>query len=515
MATTPQNTEEDYYMNESFDDDVTVSDVEEDAEAEEDSDSPDDTDPDPETEFLYGNVSSTIETQSRSELTIKHFSLDNVRPTSLHLPSHPQPHARRQQIFGKNAVNGSGFSHKDLMKYESSSDDESQVVITKTFAEVNQSKEIDEETLSDRTLLPGSSGNITGIENFNESDAEIDEVEDNDVEDELAQQKEKDKNDDDDYEEYEEYEEDEDEEIVYDNEDMLCENSDEENGEDVELDQTAEQDHTDIVEDEKNAYKNMQNPDLIDVEDCGSEDETDDESTPRTTDDEMKFIPVQHVPRKQNSQPFPNLQRTPVVPADFEKIYGNLQPPLNLEVNGVKLDDQTIEEMGTMDSFNVKFLEQQMTQMSDMIMKAFRLSGGAPDNMAFEKLKQVTKIIKTQDEKELQMDEPESEAISDIDITSKLTSPCSDKVSNRKCRCPSISDINGQDTHSEHKSDSLMMEECGQGDGLRYSDSGHQLSNRIDCRVSSVTPTSFNSDSCGYHFDIRRPCSSASSEKFK
>lgn len=506
MTTTPQNTEEDYYMNESFDDDVTVSDVEEYAEALEDSDSPGDTDP--ETEFLFGNVSSTIETQSRSELTIKHFSLDKLRePASLHLPSHPQPHARRQRIFGKNPVSGSGFSHKNLTKYESSSsDDESQVVITKTVAEVNHSNKIDDDTLSDRTLLPGSSGYLTGMEHIDESDDEIDEVdvEDNDVEDEIAQEKEEDEN----------YEEDEeDEEIVYDNEDMLSERSDEEQGDDVELDQ---QDHTDIVEDNKNGNKNMQDQDLIDVEDCGSEDDSENEYTPRTTDDEMKFIPVQHVPRKQNSsQPFPNLQRTPVVPADFEKIYGDLQPPLNLEVNGVKLDDQPSEEMGTMDSFNVKFLEQQMTQMSDMIMKAFRLSGGAPDNMAFEKLAQVTKMMKTQDEKELQMDDLESESISGIDITSKLTSPRSDKVSSRKCRCPSISDINSQETQSEHKTDSLMMEECGQGDGLRYSHSGNQLSNRLDCRVSSVTPTSFNSDSCGYHFDIRRPRSSASSEKFK
>lgn len=502
MGSTPTNTEEDDYMNESFDDDEIVSDVEEEAEAEEldDSESPSDTDA--ETEFLFGNVSSTVATQ-KSELTIKHFSLDQViEPTSLQLPpSHPQPHARRQQIFGKSPGSGNGFAHKNLMKYESSSsEDESRVVFTKTFAEVNQSNVIDDETLSDRTIVPSSNEYLNEIEQIDEIDAAVEDTEVDEENDDVEYVEEEDEMMalEEDEVEVEGEDEDDDEEVVYDTEEMLSEKSEEE--------QTK-----------------MQKPCLIDVEDCDSE--TDDyfreeEAENECSDDEMKFIPVQHVPRKAKStQAFPNLQRTPVVPNDFEKIYGGIQPPFNLEISNldkdVKLDDQNGQELGSMDPFNVKFLEQQMTQMSEMIMKTFRLSGGAPDNMAFEKLAEATNMMKKQDKKQPQLDGQESESILGFDTTSKLTSPRSEKVANRKCRCPSISDINEQDTQSEHKSESLMTEECGQGDGLRYSHSGRQLSDRIDCRVSSVTPTSFTSDNCGYHFDIRRPRSSASSEKFK
>lgn len=508
MTATPENAEEDYYMDESFDDDATLSDVEEEAETEDFEDSGSASDSDVEAEFLRGNVSAAVD-ELRSELTIKHISLGHgTEPASFHLLSPPQPHARRQQIFGKVTGGGNSFSRQNLMKYESSSsEDESEVVITRTVAEVNQSKVIDDETLSDRTLVPSSNGYLTELEI---TDVENTEVEDNEIEDNEIE----------DTEEQDEMGEEE-EEVVYDNEG----NEDEEQDEDVQLGQLKEQDQTDIV-DEANGKQNYQDQGLIDVEDCGSE--TDDylseqeeeevhEFSPHSTDKEMDLIPVEHPQKKQNfSRRFPNLQKTPVLPKGFENIYGDLPPPLKLATDDLEseigLDDQDCEEMGPVDSFNVKFLEKQMTQMSEMIMKTFRLSGGAQNNIAFEQLAQATKMIKKHGKKQLQMEEQESEPISGIDVPSKQSSARSDKVSNRKCRCPSIADIPGL---SEESQDSLMMEECGQGDGLRYSQSDQPLSDRIDCRVSSVTPTSFNSDNCGYHFDIRRPASSTSSEKVK
>lgn len=512
MTATPENAEEDYYMDESFDDDGTLSDVEEEAETEELEDSGSASDSDVEAEFLRGNVSATVD-ELRSELTIKHISLgQSTKPTSLHLLSPPQPHARRQQIFGKVSGGANGFSRQNLMKYESSSsEDESQVVITRTVAEVNQSKVIDDETLSDRTLVPSSNGYLTELEitDVENTEVEDNEIEDNEIEDTEVQD------------EMGEEEEEEEEDVVYDNE----ENADEDQDEDVQLAQLKEQNQKHVV-DEANGKQKYQNQGLVDVEDCGSE--TDDylseqeeeelhELSPHSTDNEMDFIPVEHPEKKQSfSRRFPNLQKTPVLPEAFENIYGDLPPPLNLASDALEseigLDAQDCDEMSPVNSFNVKFLEKQMTQMSEMIMKTFRLSGGAQNNIAFEQLAQATKMIKQHGKKQLQIEEQESESISVVDMPSKQTSPRSDKVSNGKCRCPSSTDIPGL---SEESQDSLLMEECGQGDGLRYSQSDQPLSDRIDCRVSSVTPTSFNSDNCGYHFDIRRPRSSTSSEKVK
>ncbi|KAH8417449.1 hypothetical protein KR222_000046 [Zaprionus bogoriensis] len=491
MTEPPVNTEEDCYLDESFDDE-SLSEVEEEAEAEADDDdvleeSDSRSDSDVEAEFLRGN-----------------------------------PHARRHQMFGKSSGGGSGFPRKNLLQYaSSSSEDETQVVVTKTVAEVNQSKALstltDDETLSDRTLVPngGANGDLTELE--------VDEMEDTEVEDEMG---------------------DEEEEAVDDNDEVLSERSNEEqDDDDVKIVQREGYDqdiYLKSIHNNDNRKVKQQNQDLVDVEDCDSEtdaysgeDDEEPEGSPQNTDNdnEMEFVvPTINAQKKKHlPQNFQRLQRKPILPRAFENQQVNLPPLLELGTdtseNAGEIDDQDCEEIAPIDTFNVKFLEQQMTQMSEMIMKTFRLSGGAADNNALEQLAKATKLMKKQGKKVAEMGDVAPESMVDpMDALTKLKPQRSDVLlSNRKCRCPSDAGGTELELVPEQQPDpdqeldqesSYLMDECGQGDGLmRYPHMHQSLSERIDCRVSSVTPTSFNSDNCGYHFDIRRPRSSTSSEK--
>lgn len=223
-------------------------------------------------EFLSGNVSPP-----HQELTISEFSL-NPQPAS-----RPQPHARR--YLGARVVS----------YLSSSSDDESQVVITKTVAEVNQlSLRVDtppeDETPSVRTLMPGSAHSRVKDEDEaeDEDDDEGDGENDNDNEDE---------NDDEDA-EVEEIEEEE-EEIPGDEDDaqsdgsmgrQSADDSDEEEGTDVEVEQLEEDEPIVTAVCKKTVQKELPPPQndivsLVDASDnssehsvvtmCASGDETD------------------------------------------------------------------------------------------------------------------------------------------------------------------------------------------------------------------------------------------------
>ncbi|KAH8358970.1 hypothetical protein KR093_003617 [Drosophila rubida] len=463
MTAPPVNSDEDFYMDESFDEE-SLSEVEEEPEEdvqEEDSDSRSDSDV--EAEFLRGN-----------------------------------PHARRHQIFGKRSGGGSGFPREPLMQYNSSSEDEGQVVVRKTVAEVNQYKEpsdhTDDETLSDRTLVPtGNPGN--------NQFAELDEYEDMEMDEEDM---------------------DEDDEIVNElNDDLMSEHS----NDDVEIGQFLDDKKPGETENSKLAKS-----DLVDVVDCESDEigtcsdsDGEEKASPQNSDDEMDFMPMQTVQNKKPmSKTFPNLSRKPVVPAEVGKIVNAELPlPANIEDDALKADENDELDVGDClgmdpsDTFNVKFLEQQMTQMSEMIMKTFRLSGGAADNNALEQLALATKLMKQQGKKLAEL-EDESESMSTLESPKTPTTVRSEGLSKRssKCRCPSLSDDN-EAAEDEETTEPFMTDECGQGDGLlRYPHMEQcQQGGRINCRVSSVTPTSFNSDNSGYHIDFRRPRSSTSSEK--
>ncbi|KAM8705064.1 hypothetical protein ACLKA7_009515 [Drosophila subpalustris] len=471
MTAPPVNSDEDYYMEESFDDE-SLSEVEDEPEEDDvqgESDSRSDSDV--EAEFLRGN-----------------------------------PHARRQQIFGKCSGGGSGFPREKMINYNSSSEDEAQVVIRKTVAEVNQSKQhpvhTDDETLSDRTLCP----------NGNPEDSDLTEIGDYDddiqMEDEIG-----------DEEEEIEFE------VEYDGNDLVSEHSNDDQDDDVEVGQLddEEQDNQKAFDHDKSKPGQPQS-ELVDVVDCESEigtcsGESDvEKGSPENSDSEMEFIPVPTVQSKKRlPKGFPNLNRKPILPTPLEKSGECNVPPLpkledTLDDNGAEIqapDGMGMGMglgMGATDQFNVKFLEQQMTQMSEMIMKTFRLSGGAPDNNAFEQLAMATKLMQKQGKKISDLEE-DPESISTVDSAKTPTTVRSEILRN-PCRCPSINDDN------EPQDESYSMDECGQGDGLmRYPHMQQTQSKRINCRVSSVTPSSFNSDNCGFHVDIRRPRSTASSEK--
>jgi len=499
MTAPPVNYDEDYYMDESFDEE-SLSEVEDEPEEDVQEESDSRSDSDVEAEFLRGNVSATKEDQPQ-ELIIKQFSL-NMPPLPLPPSPHPQPHARRQQIFGKGSGGGSGFPRDKMMIYNSSSEDEAQVIIRKTVAEVNQSKQYlvqtDDETLSDRTVVP----------NGNPEDSDLTEIGDYDdvqMEDEVGEEEEI------------EYE------VEYDDNDLVSDHSNDEQDDEVEIGQfeDGEQENQNAMDKDK-SKPGPSHSDLVDIVDCGSEigtcsGESDAEKcSPENTDNEMEFIPVPIAQKpKRLPKTFPKLNRKPILPTPFEKSVDTHVPPLPkledaLDDNGGEFDGPDCMGMGATDQFNVKFLEQQMTQMSEMIMKTFRLSGGAADNNAFEQLAMATKLMQKQGKKLSELEEEEPESISTVESPKTPTTVRSEILRNSKCRCPSITDDN------EPEEESFSMDECGQGDGLmRYPHMQQTQSKRINCRVSSVTPTSFNSDNCGYHVDIRRPRSTTSSEKVK
>ncbi|XP_017856468.1 PREDICTED: protein hemingway isoform X3 [Drosophila arizonae] len=441
MTEPPVNSEEDSYMEESFDEEVP-SDVEEEQEYEEDIDNESDThsDTDVEAEYLRGN-----------------------------------PHARRQQLYSKRSGGGSGFARQTHVKYDSSSsEDDESVVVTQTVAEVNSStlnpEQTDDESISVRTLIPKSAKHLE------EGDSdELTEVED-EMEDELAAEDEIES------------------ENEFDGKDLAAEidndGKDEEtkcllaDEEDVD-EEEAEEEEDGHAQDNQDLHLNM---DLVDIAD-GSD----------GSDPELDGI-TNYKKLKRGPQYHPNLPRKPIVDANapvfpkLESIYDD---------NGeevYKLEDD-VPVPG--DPLNVKYLEQQMTEMSEMIMKTFRLSGGSADNSALEQLALATKLMKKHGKpKSLPVDgEPQSLESSKSTPT---TMRSEQQIGRRSCRCPSSTDVTQPGDGNK-----LLMDECGQGDGLlRYP----HMKQTQSARMLSSTPSCLRSETSGFHVDVRRPRSVASSE---
>lgn len=486
MTEPPVNSEEDSYMEESFDEEVP-SDVEEEQEYEEDIDNESDThsDTDVEAEYLRGNVSEKTttttttptpgESQELPELTIKEFSLNYNNP----LP--PQPHARRQQLYSKRSGGGSGFARQTHVKYDSSSsEDDESVVVTQTVAEVNSStlnpEQTDDESISVRTLIP------TSAKHLEEGDSdELTEVED-EMEDELAAE--------DEIESENEFD-DKDLATEIDNdgkeEETKCLLADEEDVDEEE----AEEEEDGHGQDNQDLHLNM---DLVDIAD-GS----DGSDSSRNTEPELDGI-ANYKKLKRGPQYHPNLPRKPIVDANapvfpkLESIYDdNGEEVYKLE------DDMPLQG----DPLNVKYLEQQMTEMSEMIMKTFRLSGGSAENSALEQLALATKLMKNHGKpKSLPLDgEPQSLESSKSTPTTMRTEQ---QIGRRSCRCPSSTDVTQPGDGNK-----LLMDECGQGDGLlRYP----HMKQTQSARMLSSTPSCLRSETSSFHVDVRRPRSVASSE---
>ncbi|XP_017969110.1 protein hemingway isoform X1 [Drosophila navojoa] len=453
MTEPPVNSEEDSYMEESFDEEVP-SDVEEEQEYEEDIDNESDThsDTDVEAEYMRGN-----------------------------------PHARRQQLYSKRSGGGSGFARQTHVKYDSSSsEDDEPVVVTQTVAEVNTStlnpEQTDDESISVRTLIPKSAKQHEGDEG--DSD-ELTEVED-EMEDELAAEDEIDS------------------ENEFDGKELATEIDND--GKDEEAtsllgdEQDADEEEAEEEEDgnEQDNQDLRLNMDLVDIAD-GSDGSDSEMDSSRNSDPDLDGI-TNYKKLKRGPHYHPNLPRKPIVDTDapvfpkLESIYDD---------NGeevYKLEDD-VPVPG--EPLNVKYLEQQMTEMSEMIMKTFRLSGGSADNSALEQLALATKLMKKHGKPKSLPEDEEPQSL-DSSKSTPTTMRTEQQIGRRSCRCPSSTDVNQPGGGNK-----LLMDECGQGDGLlRYP----HMKQTQSARMLSSTPSCLRSETSSFHVDVRRPRSVASSE---
>ncbi|KAH8288541.1 hypothetical protein KR054_004808 [Drosophila jambulina] len=565
-----ENSDEEYYVDESFEEDsqseVEEQEQEEEAEDEdveeeelevevdeqdanavllEDSDTQSESDV--EAEFLRGNVSPP-----RQELTISQFSFNT--PSA----PRPQPHARRQQMV--TARSTGGFNRDRMMTYPSSSDDEeSQVVITKTVAEVNQlslclDTRLEDDSPSVRTLMPGSAHAQTEDDDDDE-DVEVEEVEE--VEE---------------FEAEEELEEDDDGAqsdgtMASNHGRQSAEESDEDEATDVEVEQLEEDEPVGPVPKEKPSLPQEDLVSLVDASDNSSEysvttigmagaetDVTLANATPRLQQQVSWKNGWEYCRFKRpnfffNVQP-PETCSEPVTVMDskIEKEENEKVPVSDpLEKLNNFLDSSDPDVVQEPDAATVRYLEKQMTQMSEMIMKTFRINGGTPNSQAFEQLSRATELMQ-QHSRRCEESESEVTSMTESALTSArsyggeqspmrmrfersqeaLITTRSSKIPRPKCRCPSESELREQEQElgqsmgvGEELLDpgmqlgmameqGYLMDECGQGDGLmRHPPQGRPPA--FNRRASSSTPSSFTSDGRQYPINVSR--SRCSNEK--
>nr|XP_036673569.1 protein hemingway-like isoform X2 [Drosophila suzukii] len=536
MSEAGENSDEEYYAEESFEED-SQSEVEEqeEEEVEEVEDEEDEnvelnkpnqneallldesdtqSESDAEAEFIRGNVSPPAPVQ---ELTISQFSLNPQTAPR------PQPHARRQ-MAGRSS---SGFNRDRMVSYpSSSSEDESQVVITKTVAEVNQlslrlDTPLEDDAPSVRTLVPGSAHSRTKDEVVDDDeDAEVEEVE----EEEEIQSGDDDAQSDgtmesnDGRQSGEETDEDEDE------------------GTDVEVEQ-LEEDEPIVTALCREKVQKMPLPlqedivSLVDASDNSSEHSV---ATMCMAGDETD-VTLEESPRFQKQQP----GREAVIEEEPE------EDVLEDHLNNLSelLNNESPSPTQQPDLARVRYLEQQMTQMSEIIMKSFQINGGTPNSQAFEQLAMAKDLMQR---RSLRLEETESEMASMTE--SAMTSARSlgggrppirmrmqrsqealittrpSKLIRPKCRCPLESELLDQEQEMQMDQqlaqklgqdlepnlgmgmgidEDYLVDECGQGDGLMR----HPQQRRpaeFKRRAASGTPSSFNSDGCEYPINVSR-----------
>ncbi|XP_017040182.1 protein hemingway isoform X2 [Drosophila ficusphila] len=512
MSETGENSDEETYAEESFEED-SQSEVEEQEEQEEEVEDEEEDDDDNIEEEPDRNAASLLEesdTQSESDAEAE-FLRGN-------------PHARRQL----NARSAGGFNRDRIKPYlDSSSEDESQVVITKTVAEVNQlslrlGNSLEDETPSVRTLTPGSAHSPTKADNADDDDeeAEVEEVE----EEEEVQEDEEDAQSDG---------------TIGSNEGRRsAEESDEDEATDVEVEPLEEDEPIATAVCRKSEQEKIQLPtedivSLVDASDNSSEISV---ATIGPAGDETDATLEEASPR---------FKGQPVIVEEEEPKVDQMEEPLpnNNELLDNSGDTSLTEQP---DLTRVRYLEQQMTQMSEIIMKSFQLNGGPTNSQAFEQLAMATELMQKRSQIR---EESESEmvSVSESAMTSArslgggrppirmpmqrsqeaLITTRSSKLIRPKCRCPSESDLLEQEQELEMgqelgqhldpnlglglgMDESYLEDECGQGDGLMR----HPHQRRpaeFNRRAASGTPSTFNSDGCEYPINVSR--SRCSNEK--
>lgn len=168
------------------------------------------------------------------------------------------------------------------------------------------------------------------------------------------------------------------------------------------------------------------------------------------------------------------------------------------------LENTDSDDVQQPDAATVRYLEQQMTQMSEMIMKTFRINGGATNSQAFEQLAMATELMQQQSQKR-EESESEMASVTESVLTSArscgggvgrspmrmryqrsqeaLITTRSSKLPRPKCRCPSESELLQQEQQMAQgvgvgeelldpgmelgmgMEQGYLMDECGQGMG--------------------------------------------------
>ncbi|XP_017084649.2 protein hemingway [Drosophila eugracilis] len=512
MSVAGENSDEEYYAEESFEED-SQSEVEEQEEQEEEVEEEDENieedeenierEPGPkEAQFLEES-----DTQSESDAEAE-FIRGN-------------PHARRQ-MAGRSS---GGFNRDRMVSYlSSSSDDESQMVVTKTVAEVNQlslrlDTPLEDETPSVRTLMPGSAHSQIKDE---DEEAEVEEIE-----------------------EEEEIEADEDgaqsDGTVESNDDRQgVEESDDGEGTDVEVEQLEEDEPVATAVCKKAVLQKIPlvKEDIVSLVDA-SDNSSEHSVTIMCVAGDETDMTLQDSPRFQKLQSETDPVRETLI--EHDELEENLmEDPMKNPNTNLSDSDPLIEQP---DMARVRYLEQQMTQMSEMIMKSFQINGGSPNSQAFEQLAMATELMQQRSHRR---EDTESELASTTEsvLTSArslgggrppmrmrmqrsqeaLITTRSSKILRPKCRCPSESDLLEQDDELAMGQDfgqsldpnvgmgmgmdmgmdeSYLMDECGQGDGLMR----HPQQRRpqeFNKRAASGTPSSFNSEGCEYPINVSR-----------
>ncbi|XP_036677906.3 protein hemingway isoform X2 [Drosophila suzukii] len=513
MSEAGENSDEEYYAEESFEED-SQSEVEE-QEEEEVEEVEDEEDENVELEKPNQNGALLLDesdTQSESDAEAE-FIRGN-------------PHARRQ-MAGRSS---SGFNRDRMVSYpSSSSEDESQVVITKTVAEVNQlslrlDTPLEDDAPSVRTLVPGSAHSRTKDEVVDDDeDAEVEEVEEVEEEEEIQSGDDDAQSDgtmesNDGRQSGEETDEDEDE------------------GTDVEVEQ-LEEDEPIVTALCREKVQKMPLPlqedivSLVDASDNSSEHSV---ATMCMAGDETD-VTLEESPRFQKQQP----GREAVIEEEPE------EDVLEDHLNNLSelLNNESPSPTQQPDLARVRYLEQQMTQMSEIIMKSFQINGGTPNSQAFEQLAMAKDLMQR---RSLRLEETESEMASMTE--SAMTSARSlgggrppirmrmqrsqealittrpSKLIRPKCRCPLESELLDQEQEMQMDQqlaqklgqdlepnlgmgmgldEDYLVDECGQGDGLMR----HPQQRRpaeFKRRAASGTPSSFNSDGCEYPINVSR-----------
>ncbi|BFF90620.1 protein hemingway [Drosophila madeirensis] len=401
------------------------------------------------------------------------------------------PHARRQMLRAR--------ARQKMPTYpSSSSDEESQVVITKTVAEVNPlalrmdtsaELEEDEDPDSGRTLKPGSDRYRKSVAS-SDSDEEVDDEEavDNMKYGDVLEILEEDGEEEQEEQEEEEEVEEQESEGAFESEEEANGHSDKEGDSDVELDQPEEheEEHAPSAAVPHDVYT------LADDSDNSSERSLPSDRTlingKQPTQQHLKTRLEAIHETETDAKTAPKLE-----PQNFmltaEQLAAAMPPMAQLEqfLNEMSIADSKL--MGPANkSTPIKLLEHQMSQMSAMIMKTIRTRAMEGLGMETDRLRAGSARVE-----DAQSTTAESSLASARSCDSSGTKGMTPQAYGH-CRCPSTTDYMETDQQLETVLEGgFYVDECGQGDGL-MSHPHQRRPPEYQRTICSATPSSYTSN---------------------